>query len=400
MSSEKLYYGDSYCKEFSAKVERVMEHQGKFGLILDKTYFYPETGGQLADCGEIENIKLVSCIEKDGEILHLLEKSIQVEVGAEVKCKINWEKRFDNMQQHTGQHILSSVFVSLLQADTISSRLGEKICTIDLNRSSLNLDELSQVEELANQIVFENREVKKYLVNEEEAKKLPLRKPPIYSENIRIVEIENLDWSACGGTHLNRTGEVGIIKILNWERMKGNVRVNFICGKRGLEDFRFKNEVISGIAKALTRSEKEIENAVILLLEENKQLKRELNFLKEKLLDNEAKELFSQVENLKEYKLVIKSFSNRGFEELKNLAIKLANSGEVICILGLKDEGKLILSKSKNLSFDLKGLAESLFKSFNGKGGGGQNLYFGSFEKEKIEEILNKAKEIIKPNGR
>jgi alanyl-tRNA synthetase len=213
------------------------------------------------------------------------------------------------------------------------------------------------------------------------------------------VEIENFDWSACGGTHLNRTGEVGIIKILDWEKMKGNIRVNFICGKRALADYSFKNETLLKIAKSLTCSEKEIKTAVASLLEENKNLKKNLNFLKEKLLESEALELVSQSENLGNSKIVIKNFSNRGFEELKSLAIKLVNCEEVISILGLKDEGKIILSKSRNLSFDLKSLAEKLFKIFGGKGGGSENLIFGSFEKERIDEVLNKAKDILLKNG-
>ncbi|CUT05723.1 alanyl-tRNA editing protein, partial [Candidatus Kryptobacter tengchongensis] len=227
--TQKLYYNNSYTTQFKSKVIDVKKYNGKIALILDKTYFYPTSGGQEHDTGFINSARVVDVIELDnGEILHVIDGDVP---SGDVECKIDWDRRFSNMQQHTGQHILSRAFEILLNAETISSRLGDDIGTIDLDIETLSYDKVHEVENLANQIIWENRDVKIHYVDDTEISKFPLRKQPKVSGTIRIVEVRDFDFSPCGGTHVSRTGEIGLVKVKRWERVKGGLtRVDFVCG--------------------------------------------------------------------------------------------------------------------------------------------------------------------------
>jgi alanyl-tRNA synthetase len=227
--TKRLYFDEPYRTEFEATVIRSVEWQGKPGLTLDQTCFYPASGGQGCDKGFLNDVPVVDVLEHEGEILHLTADRIEAQ---RVSGRISWNRRFNFMQQHSGQHVLSQSVLQVLHADTLSSHLGEETSTIEIAKGDLANEEVWAAEEFANKIVFENRTIKSYFVSTDQLEKIPLRKIPSQKEQLRIVEIESLDVSACGGTHCRRTGEIGLIKVGRWERIRKNVRLHFLCGNK------------------------------------------------------------------------------------------------------------------------------------------------------------------------
>ena len=231
--TERLYYQDSYLKEFKARVLKKIKIDNRPAVILDRTAFYPTSGGQPYDTGVIQDVSVAEVVEEGDEIIHILKEEIKGKINSEVVGKIDWKRRFDHMQQHLGQHILSGALMKLWGVETVSFHLGEEVCTLDIAKEKLTGEEAKKAEECAYEIIFENRMVKCYFVEgEEELKRLNLRKMPDKKEEIRIIEVEGFDLSACGGTHCRATGEVGLIKITKWEKRGEKIRLEFICGTR------------------------------------------------------------------------------------------------------------------------------------------------------------------------
>lgn len=217
-----MYYQDSYLKEFKAKILKKVKINNHPAVILDKTAFYPTSGGQPYDKGVIQDIPVVEVVEEGDMIIHILKKELKDNINSEVVGKIDWKRRFDHMQQHLGQHILSGALMEMWGVETLSFHLGEKICTLDIAKEKFSEEEAKKAEECANKIIFDNRLVNCYFVEgEEELKRLNLRKVPEKTGEIRIIEVADFDISACGGTHCRATGEVGMIKITKWEK-RGN----------------------------------------------------------------------------------------------------------------------------------------------------------------------------------
>ena len=232
MGSERRYYDDSYTTRFAGQVSAVGEHGGKPAIELASTYFYPESGGQLADRGAIGGSTVVDVqVGDDDRVWHVVEAPPE---GASVACEVDWARRFDHMQQHTGQHILSAAFERLLDAPTLSSTLGAERSVIEVGLAEIDWRTVERVEEAANRVLWEDRALKLHWTDDADIGEFPLRKPPKVTGRIRVVEVPDWDWSACGGTHTRRTGEVGAIKIVGWERLRGNVRFAFLCGGRAL----------------------------------------------------------------------------------------------------------------------------------------------------------------------
>src|SRR5699024_4971686 len=236
--------------EIDANILEKSFKEDKYYFTLDRTIFYPHlAGGQPRDKGKINNINVIDVYEKDEDIVHILEEDIE---GKDVQLSINWDNRFDLMQQHTGQHLLSSSFRSLFNAETVGFRIGEDYSTIDIQKPSLNKQEVKQVEFLTNKIIQSNFEVLSYIVKEDKLDEIPIDKLPTTDEDIRIVEIMGLDYSPCCGTHVNSTGEVGLVKIRKWENNKGNTRIEFLCGFRALDDYYWKNQYINEISSIMS----------------------------------------------------------------------------------------------------------------------------------------------------
>ncbi len=401
--TERLYYQDSYLKEFKAKVLKKIKIDNQPAVILDETAFFPTSGGQPYDKGVIQDVPVVEVVEEGDEIIHILKKELKEKINSEVAGKVDWERRFDHMQQHLGQHILSGALMEIWRAETVSFHLGEKVCTLDIAKEKLTEEEAKKAEECANKIIFDNRPVKYYFVEgEEELKRLNLRKVPEKTGKVRIIEVEDFDLSACGGTHCQATGEVGMIKITKWEKRGEKIRLEFICGRRAWKDYFWKNKLIKNISNKLTIKDSELGEAIDRMLEERKEIGKELKEFKEKLQEYEVKRLIDE-SSLRDnrIKIINKVFEENNFQEVRGLVQKIINLDDSVVVLaGIKSKGeeeegaKILFACSRILEYDMNGLIREAGKFIEGRGGGAPNFaQAGGKRAEGIEDALNFALE-------
>ena len=398
--TKRLYHQNSYLKEFKAKVLKKIKIDNQPAVILDETAFYPTSGGQPYDVGVIQDVPVVEVVEEGDEIIHILKEELKEEINSEVIGKIDWERRFDHMQQHLGQHILSGALIEIYGAETVSFHLGEKVCTLDIAKEKITEEEVKKTEECANEIIFNNRPVKCYfLEGEEELKRLNLRKMPDRKGKIRIIEVENFDLSACGGTHCRTTGEVGLIKITKWEKRGEKIRLEFICGWRAWGDYFRKNELIKNISNKLTIKDSELGEAIDRMLEEQKEIRKELKEFKEKLQEYDARNLINESSLVDDgIKIINKVFEEKNFQEVMGLGQKIINLDDnVVVLAGIKNKGegaKILFACSGGLNFDMNRLIKEAGKFIEGRGGGTPNFaQAGGKRAEGIEDALNFALE-------
>jgi len=396
--TKRLYYQDSYLKEFKAKILKKIKIDNQPAVVLDESAFYPTSGGQPYDKGFIQDTPVVEVVEEGDEIIHILKEELKEKINSEVVGKIDWKRRFDHMQQHLGQHILSGALMEIWGAETVSFHLGEEICTLDIVKEKFSEEQVKEAEECTNEITFKNRPVKCYFVEgEEELKRLNLRKIPEKTGKIRIIEVEDFDLSACGGTHCRATGEVGLIKITKWEKRGEKTRLEFICGRRAWKDYFWKNELIKNISNQLTIKDSELGEALDRMLEERKKTGKELKEYKEKLQEYEAKRMIDQsslIDN--RIKIINKVFEEENFQEVRELIQKIINLDEsVIVLFGVKKGGaKILFACSRVLKYDMNGLAREAAKFIEGQGGGAPNFaQAGGKKVEGIDNALNFALE-------
>jgi alanyl-tRNA synthetase len=377
----KIYYQDAYIKSFTAQVvDQGKDRDGDYYIVLDQTAFYPTGGGQPHDIGTIENIKVLNVEETEGDVRHYLESEVH-DVSSPVYGVIDWERRFDHMQQHAGQHILSAAFEQLYGYKTIGFHLGNETLTIDLETVNLLESEALKVEELANQIILENRLIETKWVTEDELVNYNLRKETKVKEDIRLVIIPNFDYNGCGGTHPKATGEVQAIKIIDWERQKKKVRVQFVCGNRILKQFHQKNKVLMELTKLLNAPEKDMQEAVTRLLENSKAMEKELAQSLETLLHYEAKSLLEKGKS--ENKIVSGEFQNRSIQELQKLARNIiAEDEETIVLFVSQNENRLQLVGARGTAehASMKKVIGNALSLINGKGGGSDAFAQGGGE--------------------
>jgi alanyl-tRNA synthetase len=393
--TERLYYVDPYRLEFEARVVERISVGDKPGVILESTCFYPTSGGQPYDKGTLNGVPVINVLEReDKAIVHVLATELK---GALVHGVIDWGRRFDHMQQHTGQHILSQAFLQTLQAETVGFHLGEEAVTIDVDQAPLAISQLDKVEDLANEIVFADRPVKTHLVAEAELAGLPLRKLPSVEMPIRIVEVEGFDYSPCGGTHCQRAGEVGLIKITRVERRGQDTRVEFLCGGRALADYRGKNRTVNELANRFSVGVWEIAEAVERLAEEAKSSRRKLNAAKNRLLDYEAAELLAEAERHGDFRVVRKVFADREGEEVRRLALRLMESAGSVAFLGLAGEkAQLFFACSTDLPCDMNDLLKKACRVVGGGGGGRRDFAQGGGpDGSKVSEALEVARSAL-----
>jgi alanyl-tRNA synthetase len=392
IGTKRLYFDNPYQVEFKAKVIGREVYAKQPALILDQTCFYPESGGQPADKGKINGVEVLDVLEKDTKILHVM----QSEVGAdEVNGIIEWITRFDHMQQHSGQHILSQCFDTLFDAKTLSFHLGIKTSTVEIDLRDITEDEVEKVETLANEVVFQDEEICTYITPEEMIAKVPLRKPPQKTGDIRVVQISDFDYSACGGTHPNKTGEIGLIKILRWERIRNNLRFEFVCGRRALIDYGIKNRIIRDVAVKFNVGEGELVGSIDKTITELKDTRRQMKKTQERILDFEAQEIMTDTEG----EVVKKVFTGKSPDEVRILALTIIKSGNYIVLFGtkLQDRVHLVLASSEKLDRDMRDLLPVLSPLIDGKGGGRPTLVeIAGPKEENLELALDKASEFFK----
>ena len=385
--TKRLYFKDPYQVEFEANVIQRFSHEDHPALILDQTCFYPESGGQPADRGTLDGIPVIHVVEKDDRIVHVLEREISVDG---VKGKIDWTVRFDHMQQHAGQHILSQCLIQLHDAATRSFHLGEKTSTLEVDMRDIREVEAERVERLANDIVFQNKEIKSCFFSEEEISEVRLRRPTKKKGDIRVVEILDFDFTACGGTHPHSTGEIGTIKILKWDRIRNNIRFEFICGNRALEDYARKHRDLRNLSNNLTVDDREIVASFEKLVSDLKTQKKINRKMQEKIIQFEAAEIMEKADG----KFIKKIFSDRSQEEIRLLAVTILRMGEYVAFFGLLSEERVhvFLACSESLGLDMRELVSVVAPMIHGRGGGRPSLVEISGEKKGgLEQALDKA---------
>lgn len=397
--TQKLYHDDAYQQEFQAQVLERVTVGNRLGLILDQTCFYPTSGGQPHDQGTLNGLPISDVFERedDGAVVHVVRDEVKGPVpdkGATVHGRIDWERRFDHMQQHTGQHILSQAFLRLLGAETVGFHLGAGASTIDVDKAPLESAQLDQVEELANTIVFADLPVRTYLLDRERMESLALRKQPVVTGPIRIVEVKGFDVSPCGGTHVKATGEVGPIAITKSERRGSETRLEFLCGKRALADYRRQRRIVSELANQFSVGDWELAEAVNRLAEEAKRSHKELSMVQDRLLDCEAARLWAEAEERSGLRLVRAVLTEGDGGTLKGLAQRLAKREACIALLGLKksDGALLAFARSADLPYDIGPLLKRACQIIGGSGGGRPDMAQGGGPaQDKLEQALEFA---------
>lgn len=384
---KKLFYQDPYISSFTTNLLTQKEDElNQTYVVLEETAFYPTGGGQPNDTGTLNGIRVVNVDEVEGEVRHYVEQKLPSPLE-EVVGNIDWERRFDHMQQHAGQHILSAVFEELFDINTIGFHLGTEFVTIDLDIEELTEDTAWKAEQRANQIILENRSIETKWITADEVSHYPMRKKPSVEENIRLVIIPDFDYNGCGGTHPSSTGQVSAIKILDWERQRKKTRLTFICGNRIRKELHKKNNVIKELSPLLNAPEKDMGKAVSRLLANIKQLEKSLEEKKEELLIHEGKELITTTEN----GLIGKVFEGRSIQELQKLArvIIAQKENSVVFLIALNgNQLQFVCAKGAAATGNMKMTAAEVLPILNGKGGGNESFAQGGGEARLTAEQL------------
>jgi alanyl-tRNA synthetase len=369
----RLYHRDAYLRAFEAEVSAVRgPDAGGPAVALAETAFYPEAGGQPPDWGELAGLAVRDVRDEEGTIWHHVPDAATLpSPGVRVRGVIDWDRRFDHMQQHTGQHILSQAFLQTLAAQTLSVHMVST-CTLDVDLPSVDADALLRVEHLATAIVMENRPVTTREVSPEEAEALGLRRPPKQTGRIRVVEVEGFDRSACGGTHVRASGEVGPIVIRGAERYKGGVRVEFLCGWRALRDYRRSRGLLRDLAGQFTVGEAELGDAVARLRARTRDLERALTDARAELLRHEAEALLQAAPPAPPGSpaVVAAAFRGRPIDELRLLARALTERASAVVVFATEPDRRVLIARSPSVAADAAAMLREALAVFNGRGGG------------------------------
>jgi alanyl-tRNA synthetase len=404
-STERLYYNDSHLIEFEARVVDVTERvSGWTAVVLDRTAFYPTGGGQPSDTGTLGGARVVECID-DGErgVLHVVQNFSPVR-DTIVAGRIDWARRLDHMQQHTGQHILSQAFINLFNAPTKSFRVLDTSCEIDIELANPSTEVIERAVELANNVVWEDRAIAIHNVSAAEAAALPLRKESSREGELRLIEIEGFDLTPCGGTHAFRTGEVGMIAMRSWERAKGLTRVEFVAGTRALADYRRANKSAREVAALFSCGRDDVAQHAAQLVEENKELRRQVRALEELEAGVEAEKLFSAaVVSPDQTRVVAHVFAAHDGEFLKKVAHALVAHQKTVALLGAREKelAKLVFARSADAPGDMNALMREACALLDGRGGGRADMAQGGGKNvEKLQDAIDRAAALLKDAAR
>jgi len=398
--TERLYYNDSFLREFDARVlsceaarpEASGGASDRWGVVLDRTAFYPTSGGQPHDTGKLAGAAVVGVVEHNDVVLHFTDRALGAGPAHGV---IDWERRFDHMQQHTGQHVLSATFLELFRFPTVSFHLGREVSTIDLAAPGVDPRQLEQAEWRANQIVFEDRPVKVSYGTAEQLAAAGIRKAVDREGILRAIEIEGFDRQPCGGTHVARTGQIGLMLLRKCEKVKQNWRVEFVCGERVPRVARGDFKTLSDVARQLSCGPAEVPATVARVLEERQAGHRARLRLQEQLAEVEALMLLAM--EMRAGKTDAPRVVRRVFEEadadyLRLLAGKLVAEPGVQALLASREGGQVVFAQSAGLDADMNALLREAVQTAGGRGGGTKDFAQGSVpDSGSLDGILNRA---------
>ena len=435
-ATERLYYQDSHLIEFEARVVDVTERvSGWTAVVLDRTAFYPTGGGQPSDTGTLNGARVVECID-DGDrgVLHVVQGAAPA-LDAVVAGRVDWSRRLDHMQQHTGQHILSQAFVNLFNAPTKSFRVLDQSCEIDVELADPTTEIIERAVELANNVIWEDRVITIHNVSAEEAAEMPLRKEPAREGELRLIQIEDFDLTPCGGTHAYRTGEVGMIAMRSWERAKGLTRIEFVAGGRALADYRKANRTAREVAALFSTGRDDAPQNAAQLLDENKELHRRVRLLEEVEARVEAERLLASAAVRDDGTRVVSHVfgvqpanssarsgdrtaessgrgadssarsvdsSPRNAEFLKNVAHALMATPKTVALLASidSDTARLVFARSADAHGDMNALMREACTLLDGRGGGRPDMAQGGGKNlARLSEALERAAQALTPSS-
>lgn len=390
--TRRLYYDDATVVTFDARIVARQETARGPAVQLDQTAFYPTSGGQPHDTGTLAGIPVVDVWDKEnGEVWHLLEAMPAAAVGDTVSGEVDWPRRFDHMQQHTGQHILSAACVELYQGNTVGFHLGSEASTIDLDLPQLSWEAAFKVEDAVNRVIWENRPVTIHTVTRDDLGDIPLRKPPQVTGDIRVIWVEGYDASACGGTHVRTTGKIGLLKITGIERYKGGVRVTFLCGGRALRDYRRVLHALRAASSDLSVAQDEVPQTVARLQEELQTARRALNKSQSQLLEFEADRLWEATPEVDEVRRIGVHWTDRPFADARAIAGRLRERPRTLLMLSVSEEDgvRLVCARSEDLPHvDAGAVLREVTQALGGRGGGSPSIAQGGAPSHTADVIM------------
>lgn len=394
MPTKKLFHEDAYRTQFSAQVLSCVPAGEAWDVILNQTAFYAEAGGQPSDTGRLGGQKVLAVREReDNTIIHSVDGPLRGEVAGE----IDWARRLDHMEQHTGQHLLSGAFEQLFDAETVSWHLGSDSTTVDLTIETLTPEQAERVELECNRIIRAALPVLTHITDDEGIRHFPLRKPPAVTGEIRVVELQGYDWSACAGTHVRSTGELGLLKIKSWERYKKTTRVTFLAGRRALADYLALDLMTRDLCRSLSIGVPDLPRYVERTQEELSTLRKRMRTLQEQILEHEAEGLLANAHRVGSARVVRQTFVGRPVDELKLLAAKVAALGGSVAVFGTKGAmPQLILHRAVDVRIDVGQVITQVLPLIEGRGGGSPiQAQGGGSRGDQLEHALDAAIALI-----
>jgi alanyl-tRNA synthetase len=395
--TERLHRDDPYLLEFDAVVRERREHQGRPAVVLDRTAFYAESGGQPWDLGLLEDARVVAVIEDGGEVVHVLDRPIAAD---RVHGRVDAARRRDHMQQHHGQHLLSKAFVEVAQAATVAFHLGSEDTTVDLDRF-VGQEQARAAETCVNDIVWQARPVRIASLTAAEARAQGLEPPEGVESGIRIVEAEGFDRQPCGGTHPRTTAEVGVVLVTALERYKGGTRVHFVCGGRAVEAFARRRAALDELVAGLSAPIQELPAAVQRLKDDLAASERRARGLLERAIDGDARRLLATAQGSGSPAVVVATLEGWPAEELRLLAARVVALAPAVALLASRSEkAQLVFAQSEGLTHDVPALLKAAVETIGGKGGGRGNLAQGGGDRlDKLDEALARARAAVSAGG-
>ena len=381
--TDRLYYDNAYLTEFDAVVLEAKEENGENLVRLDRSAFYPTSGGQPFDVGTLNEANVLDVfVDKEGEVWHKTDRKL--EKGRAVHGKIDWQRRFDHMQQHAGEHMLANAAYRLLGGHTIGLHLGRDFSTIDMDlpggKTHITIEEIRALEDDVNRNIQKNVPIRCYFPDEETLLSLPLRKPPTVTEHVRIVQIGDYEYCACGGTHPENAGEIGLVKILSATPSRGKMRLAFVCGMRAYAELRRRFEEIERAANVLSTAWENLSSQVEALLEKAKNAEYQLRQEKKNAALMKAGELYENAEEVNGVRVIKHVFASLGMEGLREAGNRIIENGNAVALLA--DEGEkgymLFFARSENVDANMGKILSESAKKHGGKGGGRSDFAQGS----------------------
>lgn len=394
--TERLYYDDSYITEFDAIVEKVGEKDGKRIVALNRSAFYPTSGGQPYDTGKLNEANVTDVfVDKEGEVWHEIDGKLFV--GEAVHGSIDWLRRFDHMQQHGGEHMIAGAFYQLFGGMTIGLHLGAEVSSIDVELPNgdthISDADIERIEDYVNLRIWQDHPIKCWFPDEAELAELPLRKRPTVTQHIRIVAMGDFEMVACGGTHPSSTGQIGLVKIVDASPAKGKLRVSFVCGKRAFENYRSVYHSAWSASNVMATRPEKLKSNIEGMAQKHGECERRLHALqKEKLLGN-IPDMLLNAENMPNGGRLISGFVEADMALLRDLASKLIENADVAVLLGAQSDGKynFVFARGESLPHKMGAVLSQAAKTCGGKGGGRPDFAQGGGPKE----MLDAARQIM-----